>query len=280
MPPRNEASLLGLPRELRDNIYAHVLKTDVDYQVAKDYTQRYGSQRYCDPSEHPKGPLREHIVPWTSLALVCRSVNDELSNYLHGIVEHGESRSNDLTTWTLDVKIPRRGIGAVTWRTLPCAPDDLSVLDVTIHAVEEIKFWGDGGPMGSVPCLYQLLNAILHCGPHLQWTHRLPQHLRLDEIRICVEGSGSPRYQTWTTCDDGEAETVRYGDNFSELKDLVGMLCGAGMLVGYVDVVRIFDGVDEIVEKLDKEWSTDNARVVPAHWDGYGFEWGSEGSGG
>nr|OQO15821.1 hypothetical protein B0A51_17142 [Rachicladosporium sp. CCFEE 5018] len=277
MPSAERATLLGLPRELRNNIYAHVLKTDVDYKVAKDYHQRYVSQRYYDPLEHPKGSLREHIVPWTSLAMVCKSINDELSNHLHGTVEHGESRSNDLTTWKLDVEIPRRSIGAVTWRNLPCAPPDVSVLDFTINAAEEIKFWGDGGPMGIVTCLYQLLNAVLHCGPHLQWTHPLPQHLHLDEIRICVEGSGPPRYQTWTIGDDGEAETVRHGDSFSELKNLVGMLCNAGMLVGYVDVVRIFDGVDEVVEKLDKQRSTDNVRVVPAYWDGYGFEWGREG---
>ncbi|KAK6432936.1 hypothetical protein LTR95_010891 [Oleoguttula sp. CCFEE 5521] len=270
MPPRNEATLLGLPRELRDNIYAHVLKTDVDYKVAKDWHQRYGSQRYYDRSERLDGPLREHVVPWTSLALVCKPVNDELSNYMHGTVDHGESRSNDLTTWKLDVELPRRGIGAVTWRRLPCAPHDVSVLDVTINAAEDIRFWGDGGPTETVPCLYQLLNAILHCGSHLRWTHPLPQHLRLTEIRICVEGSGPPRYQTWTTGDDGEAETVRYGDNFSGLNNLVGML------VGYVDVVRIFDGVDEVVEKLDKERSIDNVRVVPAHWDGYGFGWGRE----
>ncbi|KAK6420691.1 hypothetical protein LTR95_016918 [Oleoguttula sp. CCFEE 5521] len=279
MPPRSRATLLGLPQELRDNIYAHLLRTDVDYKVAKEYDWRYGRHSFHAKPERPEGPLREYVVPWTSLALVCRSVNDELSNVLGSIADHSKSGCNDLTRWKLDVELPGRGVGAVTWRMLPCAPRNVRDLDVTINAVKGIRFWGDGGPMGSVSCLYQLLNAILHCGPHLRWTSPLPKHLHLNELRIFVEGSGPPKYMTWTNDNNGEpeAETVRHGDTFCGLRNLVGSLCGAGMLVGYVDVVRITDGIDELVETLDKESIVDDVKVVPSQWDGYGFEWGREG---
>lgn len=124
--------------------------------------------------------------------------------------------------------------------------------------------------------LYQTLNLVLHNGPVLSRASPLPHALKLKRMVMHVTAvrAGGPN----DSADLTPPSTAQSDSSSSDLESCVGVLIShlkrIGVLWGYIDHVQVIDGKgqqDFVIEPVD------NAGV-PADWDRYGFEWGSNNS--
>ncbi|KAK5131648.1 hypothetical protein LTR08_000775 [Meristemomyces frigidus] len=215
-----QASLLGLPRELRFHIYDALLHSDLNYTVLQGFDDVWSreevralrsDQRLC--------------LPWANLTLTCRTIAAELRSHTTrpSITADSDTRGQRTYVLELDMSAERRHLGAVTWHSLPCAPSEVDTLVVNCTFGElqaSIAFWGAGGPRGIVRALYQTLNAFLRCGPRLDMARPLRRAVHLRELVIRADPAG------WS---------------YKKAARLLRMLAGNGLPSGCVDVLRAPD---------------------------------------
>ncbi|KAK0338254.1 hypothetical protein LTR02_005968 [Friedmanniomyces endolithicus] len=258
------ASLLGIPPELRLQIYDSLFDEDVDYNVIKRWTGSFQEGSFStSPMRNPEARL---TLPWLSAMLSCRTIAHEMQSLMR---DHKEGDSK-YTTYVMAAELGNGGddVRDVTWRRLPCAPSDAEVLIIECGAEsDDFEPWGDGGPRNIVRSMYQTLNLFLHCGPRLDPTKPLPSgHVHLRELVVNVRMRGEIRQYFSMS-----GEPVKFSRSaYTLIRDMIlRPLCYTGLLVGYVDRAVISDGKEESEMPLKAERGG-----VPEHWHRYGFEWG------
>lgn len=271
-PTIKTASLLGLPRELRLQIYRNVFSLDLKHVVVErwrdTFTTKDGFKSVPDLNEDEK-----LLVPWLCLMLSCKSIAVELRSIMEE-TSFLEDRSN--LTYDLDLEATRGGmsLGAVMLNKIPCPPDKVMFLNVHYNASRGFLAWGDGGPHGITSGLYQTLNHLLHCGPRLDSKKLLPQPMHITELRVMVESWGA-------TTDNGEDRDADY--RLSErhtdpettlyaLGSVVGQIVNTGVLKGFVDRIRMTSSEKVLRWLPGKEEGTG----IPEYWNRYGFDWGMD----
>ncbi|KAK1067176.1 hypothetical protein LTR33_011410 [Friedmanniomyces endolithicus] len=258
------ASLLGIPTELRLQIYDSLMDEDVNYAVIKRWTGGHGRDGFfTTATRNPEASLN---LPWLSAMLSCPTIAYEMRSLMRNRKE-GDSK---YTTYVMSAELGNGGgdVRDVTWQRLPCAPSDAEVLIIECGAEsDDFEPWGDGGPRNIVRSMYQTLNLFLHCGPRLDPTNPLLLgHVHLRELVVNVRMRGEIRQYFSMS-----GEPIKFSRSaYTLIRDMIlRPLCYTGLLVGYVDRAAISDGKEESVMPMRTERGG-----VPEHWDRYGFEWG------
>ncbi|KAF2772995.1 hypothetical protein EJ03DRAFT_348047 [Teratosphaeria nubilosa] len=275
-----KASLLGIPTELRFQIYDHLLSTDINWTVLKGYKDAYTKQGFHAtpiPGDD-ENPLLS--LPWLHLLQTCKSLSCELQSYIR---REGTKANAAASTYTVDIQCLARGdLGAITWRTIPCPPTHAKTLVATCNFDRaQAQFQGDGGPLPIKRHLYQTLNRFLHLGPRLNNRAPLPRHLCLQrlEVHVLVRGEPAPAP---ATPEDQDPRGFVEGDGWGRSRAYRGVaglmwpLEATGLIGGYVGELRLTNG-------RVGHWTGVRAvgdAKVPEAWRRYGFEWGAEGGGG
>ncbi|CAK4030206.1 Hypothetical predicted protein [Lecanosticta acicola] len=268
-PMPREASLLGLPRELRLQIYEEVFALDLEHAILDQWTDTHSAEKgFVSVPDLTSETL---CIPWLCLKLTCRTIAFEIRARMrqNSFLEDAEKR-----TYTLDLEATRRGValGTTTWRRLPCAPQQTEYLHAFYNASRGFQAWGDGGPHGITSGLYQTLNHFVHCGPRLDSRYLLPKPLHLKELRITIESRGVP---------DEEDEHAHYRLSERDTNPKT-TLYSLGTIVGQIKRTGVLRGfMDRIVLACDEEqlvWYAEDAEGngIPEHWNRYGFDWGME----
>ncbi|KAF2171810.1 hypothetical protein M409DRAFT_18043 [Zasmidium cellare ATCC 36951] len=262
------ASLLGLPAELRLEIYSYVCTTDLRHTILNEWRHTHSSQ-YGFKSVPDLIKDEKLIIPWLSLIRTCKALAVELRAVMK---EPSFLAGEQNTTYVLDLEATRGGmaLGAATWRQLPCAPGQARYLEAYYNASCGLNTWGDGGPHGITSGLYQTLNHLIHCGPMFDMERPLPQTMHIKELRVVVEERGIPAREEGNShyrLRNQNAETTLYS-----LGSIVGQIVNTGVWRGFVDKVRLSTG--------DKVLNWNPAEVegagIPEYWNRYGFDWGME----
>ncbi|KAF2094241.1 hypothetical protein NA57DRAFT_60873 [Rhizodiscina lignyota] len=285
MSSDNRASLLGLPRELRRQIYREVIGTEINCTTVEYWKDGHFSQTGFRCTPQLKGPLQ---LPWLNLLFTCKEIAAEMKALTS---EASFLQSEENATYVLELD-PSLGLRA-TWERIPCPPSDARYLvaNVVFDDMRDGQFWGDGGPMPVVRKLYQTLNHFIHCGPRFDAQRPLPQKMHLREIHVNVhliredanenddidannpekaEQSRRRRPKRFPRRNPGAP--IRWLRNpFAELRSLITMIVGAGIVFGNVDRFQLSSE-----EETVKEWEVvhQEGGCIPAEWDRYGFDWG------
>ncbi|KAH9906233.1 hypothetical protein F4778DRAFT_637611 [Xylariomycetidae sp. FL2044] len=276
-----QASLLGIPREVRQCIYAYTIHQDLDCEVVKVYKDCWRNRSFATRILHD--PDFKFSVPWVNLLLTCTVVRAELHDYMNSPSIHDAEES---CAYVMDITAMPAGLGTTTWRHIPCRPSQATKLVVNMHFHEEriepetdrwhgVDFWGCGGPRGIVRQLYQTLNLLLHYGPAL-WRQTLlhhPMRLKTMILNVTTKRDWSQVVYKSLTPVPTEIRAEISGPG-RDLSAMISTLIKSGLLWGYVDKIELNDalcyrefGMDEVAD----------ARL-PAYWNGYGFEWGTKAS--
>ncbi|KAI0400728.1 hypothetical protein F4802DRAFT_583782 [Xylaria palmicola] len=125
-----QASLLRLPRELRQQIYDYLLDFNQDHEMVVYYND--------EDSEQPimtvyRDPLNRAKIPWVSLLLTCRLVYMELSAYMESNIILGNESNRTYT-----IKLLGSGFGWLLYSELvriPCSPSNVEVVRVNIFLI-------------------------------------------------------------------------------------------------------------------------------------------------
>lgn len=267
MQSQNEASMLGLPRELRLQIYEEVFALDLDHTVLNEWKDTHSAEKGFVSIPSLTGQRLQ--IPWLNMMLTCRSIAYEIRARMleSSFLDDPKNR-----TYILDLEATKGGItlGATTWRRLPCAPSQCHILQVYYNASRGFQAWGDGGPHGITSGLYQNLNHLVHCGPRLDSRYLLPKPMHIKELRITIESRDVPDEEDeqahYRLSDrDTNPETTLYA-----LGTIVGQIVRTGVLRGFVDRICLF------CDDKRLEWYPEDSEGngIPEYWNRYGFDWG------
>ncbi|KAI0205878.1 hypothetical protein F4808DRAFT_408153 [Astrocystis sublimbata] len=250
MAPK-EASLLGISRELRQQIYGYVMRLSLDYEIAK-YADGACDAGFRTCIYRNRDSM---TISWVSLLLSCKYINTELSAYMSSPSILG---NEDLHTYQLDIRGTSRGtLMSSQWQRISCPPSKARRVLVNYYVGinqldRRIHIWGSGGPMPILRQLYQTLNLLLQNGPILSRSTALQHPLNLESLHFIVIPD--------KICDEGGIESF--------LKDLGK----CGFLRGYIDRIYVKSSAG------DEDFAVEGVEnvEVPSFWDGYGFEWGPD----
>ncbi|KAI0151703.1 hypothetical protein GGR57DRAFT_470197 [Xylariaceae sp. FL1272] len=255
--------ILGIPRELRLGIYEAIMLMDLEYDVVENYIH----MRHLDSFEilhrHRNSKL---VIPWVQLIQTCKQINAELSDYMSSVAI---SNKPDYRTYVLDIFAHDRFVGRLskaTWRHIPCPPAGIKNIEVNFgferhdgtRANRPPKFWGDGGPMPIVRELYQTMNLLLHNGPILDRTEPLPRHLSFESLIVNIRRP------------EPQGTSHKFLRSTFHLSNFMRSMQRTGLLYTYINRFRLVAGDEQEEFEIS---AVENPRV-PAHWAGYGFEWG------
>ncbi|KAI1159160.1 hypothetical protein F5B18DRAFT_40785 [Nemania serpens] len=272
------ASFLGVPPEIRHNIYGHVICIDLDHKVITLYKDGWARTGGFSTIMHHRPEAL--FLPWVNLLLACRQVNAELSAYMNSgsVLENEDNR-----TYSMDIIGLSRGVlQAATWRRIPCHPSKVDTFSVQLRIENKksqatrLRIWGNGGPLPVVRQLYQTLNLVLHNGPVLCRASPLSHPLKLKRMVMRVtaaKASGAEDSANVTPTSMTQSDSSS-SDFESSVGGLINHLEHIGLLWGYIDHVQLID------RKGQQEFAIEQVKDagVPADWDKYGFEWGSDAS--
>ncbi|KAH8657672.1 hypothetical protein BX600DRAFT_438863 [Xylariales sp. PMI_506] len=244
------------PPEIRQMIYNEVVSSDIHYELITRYKNAHSIDQGFSTTMVKSKDASPMNLPWINLLLTCRLIYEELSAY---IASPGAER-----TYVLNLVRAAHVLGPAIWQRVPCPPSHVRVLHVNIDfRNERVQFWGDGGPRPIVRQLYQTLNCLLHYGPVFTRREPLPQPLKLERLVIhLVAGKADPEGYT-------HQARIEHICRFAQQLKRTGLLCG------YIDHLVVSDTTQGTSQHVTVEPVQHAA--VPAHWHGYGFEWGVEG---
>ena len=187
------ASLLGLPRELRLQIYIYVIHADFSSRPGKRCLAKVTTQENATKPASSAPPISQ--LPWCSLMLSSSAIADEL----HALMKESSfAQNNENTTYALDLKASPSGteLENLVWKQLFCPPHQARVLVANIISSEDqVKFYRPGMVFNFSPILssvFQALTLFLDCGPRMDSKNPLKKHLALEELVIVLhDGRGS-----------------------------------------------------------------------------------------
>lgn len=264
-PP--EASLLGLPTELRLRIYDFVIHSDLGYKILKDVfhsSDSNGTQATPIPEE---GPDFHSFITWLNLPLTCRHIALELQSYVTqcSASEHGHNR-----TYVMDFEVEnhvgRAATRSLTWRRIPCKPAQVQNIVINVKHTTGTGPWTDGGAASLARALYQILNRVMHLGPRIFRTTLLSKHMEIQNLYINVD-IGTYTKPPATGCNTNP------GMNWGLFQGGWKPISRTGFLSGFVEVTRLRSIGDDSEEiEIPSEWQ--RLPGLPGYWRGYGFQWG------
>jgi len=135
------ASLLGLPRELRLQIYKHILPEDICYTIDTNEIRTIAASK-PRPLLHRS---QHYVVPWILLLLVCKAIGEEVRSFIETTSSLAHDQEINSRTYTMYLDLQKRRAGPLIWRQVPCAPKDARVLVATCVGDNHFHVWGDGG---------------------------------------------------------------------------------------------------------------------------------------
>ncbi|KAF8187028.1 hypothetical protein K438DRAFT_1765177 [Mycena galopus ATCC 62051] len=243
---------LSLPCELRLQIYDAV---PLNCQVSRPVRRKIKKTLTKLEAEPPLP------VPWLSLMLVCKTIADELRNYVHASLN---------TTYHLEVNNLKNWhwITMITWRRIPCPPSCARKLHVDLIFNTATRFGASGGSEPILGDLLCILNHFIHNGPVLDRKHPLRKHIRLNTLIFQIRVTkGYPRPGEYP-CSDEETAKKRLRGDFEQY---ISRLVEQGILFGAIDkvVCRSADGDGE-----ETTWVVSRR----SQWTQYDFAWGVSGS--
>ncbi|KAK4891727.1 hypothetical protein LTR27_009735 [Elasticomyces elasticus] len=261
------ASFLGIPRELRLQIYEKLQEKDLEYKVLDKWSGGFDTRGFfATPIRNAEARL---VCPWLSLLLSCRAIAAEMQSLIRNQAQGDDKHS----TYVMETDIggqESQDMGNVIWQRMPCAPTSAKVLLVHCYTDTRNNFWGDGGPLNLVRSMYQTLNLFLHCGPRLNPEKPLQDgHLHLRELVIHMHLRQGANYFTYADGSTGRSDAYT---------EMCGRICTflrhMGVLSYSFERVRITDGKEEGGFLVD---SSQPFSVVSDHLKSYGFGWGVAG---
>lgn len=214
----SRASLLGLPCELRLQIYNHA--RHLDFTVLKAGPEHRFARVRLDalPKHRSEDRLCLHDV---ELMLTCRAIANEVRE----------------SNRTYELNHRANNVQRLTWRRLPCSPADIQVLLLTCAFKGDRRYWcwGNGAPGSVVMSLCDTLRCFLRCGPMTETKRPLPEHLHLRELVVRFEAQGCSWRGPW----EGSA---------GKANRLVQDLRDWGLLSGHIDRIRLVNDECEDAE--------------------------------
>ncbi|KAJ6487945.1 hypothetical protein C8R45DRAFT_262011 [Mycena sanguinolenta] len=250
--------LLGLPTELRLQIYEAVVDLPVDCQVARR-----------NRNKPPVQAAPALPIPWLSLMLVCKTITEEL--------RHLHTSTYELELDNLDKRYRRRRIAdEVTWRRISCPPSRVRTLQANLVLHIGTKFWGCGGPCAILSELYQVLNCFIHNGPSLIRATPLVNHIHLSTLIIEVSlKDPDPDPEPY----DYDVDEVKKDQRY-DLERYISQVVDRGLLFGAVGkiVCRWAEGELDADSEVT-EWEVSFKEIGDmTEWEQYDFGWGVSGS--
>lgn len=266
MAARNEqATLLGIPVELRLKIYDYCLFHDDIGVAIKDIRHTTGSNG-TQAGLIPNPGLKLHRqIPWLNLQSTCHFIHSELKSYMT------RSKGKEYRTYVLDLDVycnkpPVKSNRLVIWRGLPCPPPMAEHLIINVAARQGEGPWTEGGAASLARAVYQLLNQLFHNGPQLVNGKQLTNHMRVRDLTINVD-IGTERNPAEIGCNTMPIH------NFQLFTSGWEQISKMGTLVNHLEKTRLCSTGELISEKdIMVEYKT--VPMIPGFWRGYGFEWG------
>ncbi|KAF8135984.1 hypothetical protein K438DRAFT_1786611 [Mycena galopus ATCC 62051] len=259
---------LDLPTELRLQIYDAVVDLPLDCKVDRLKPCKQPTET-APPPDNTISPTKQCLcIPWLGLLLVCKTISNELQHHV---------RTSGNTTYKLEVDNPRTYYSisnTVTWRRIPCPPSSVRTLEAKLALTSDTRFWGDGGPLGILSALYQVLNCFIHNGPVLSRESPLCGHLHLNilVVQLCVI-EPDPEKQL------AQAKLLQRKKWLRRsLKQFISQVANRGVLFGAVDKI-VYRSEDDNGDDEVTEWDVRQTTIGDmTEWNRYNFAWGVPGS--
>ncbi|KAF7351183.1 hypothetical protein MSAN_01549200 [Mycena sanguinolenta] len=251
--------LLGLPTELRLQIYDGVVHLPIDCRVATGDSHRQHAL-WRQPPAAQLAPVL--TIPWFSLMLVCKTITEELRDYLY---------TSGNTTYELEIDNTDLKWGSVR------------ILQANLALHFGTGFWGCGGPNPILSQLYQVLNRFIHNGPLLARRSPLVNHIHLNTliVQVCVRDPDPEERRAQGLKPYGKAMVDdQKKQHRCDLQRYVSEVVERGLLFGAMDkiVCRLAEGEFDDKDKV-REWEVSSKEIGDmTEWEQYGFEWGVPGS--
>ncbi|KAJ6487946.1 hypothetical protein C8R45DRAFT_261995 [Mycena sanguinolenta] len=268
MPLRSPSIFLGLPAELRLQIYDAVASLPLDCQLARSIRSQQPEQRAA-PSFLP--------ISWLNLMLVCKTITEELRHHVH---------ASGNTTYEIELDNLHEQYSMadkVTWRQIPCPPRSVRTLRANLVLRFGTGFGADGGPLPILSDLYQVLNCFIHNGPLLARATPLVKHIHLNTLTVQIRVS-DPNHEERRAAGvrPYEKSTVDASNKWLRrvLEGYISMVVRRGLLFGAVDKIlcRWADGQVVDDDKVT-EWEVSFKEIGDMTvWNRYNFGWGVPGS--
>lgn len=264
-------SLLGLPRELRLQIYDHVLDQDLEYTPIERFRGGFALPEGFYTIAHYDEDSKLSL-PWLNLLSTCKTIVAELCSHMDSESVNARTRRH---TYVMSLEPKKRSLGRLEWNRILCPPSEARELIVNLGSLDSVQFWGDGGPNDIVRQLYQTLNWFLHCGPSMDVNNPLAEHMVLKRLALNLTAEAVVQ-----EVDSNNSEDHDPFDSFqrsaNRVKNFVASLEGTGLLWGYVGEVIVRDSRPDGEPVFRAVVAQKEKAGVPEYWTRYGFQWGNE----
>jgi hypothetical protein len=178
MPATTRTTLLGLPSELRLEIYRQVCQLTVDIQPLRGFRliRRYPRHprhplrlrgSYISVKEFRESPAHFH-TPWQDLMRCSKTIAEELRHFMESSSFLDEDQNR---TYVIDLE-PTGGLVSVIWRKLPCRQQHVRDLIINVRRAARATI--------------STLNLFIHSGAPLDRTKPLAFPLALQKLRVNV----------------------------------------------------------------------------------------------
>lgn len=228
----DQASLLGLPAELRLRIYQYVCHLEINCTILNNiehYMSRGIKARLILNQEANLGSN----IPWINLSSTCRTIAAELKSYM---LEASFLNDQMNRIYSLDFEVynaqSQEAIRKAIWRQIPCPPQHAQILVMNISTSSGFGPWTDGGPASLARAVYQMLNHTCHNGPRMIRRRELSKHMQVRDLIINIDIGGISRPPRSACNTDPEY-------NYSQFVKAFQQISRAGLLFGYVGNIKV-----------------------------------------
>lgn len=252
-------SLVGLPREVRNEIY------DLLFQSS--------NHRPVSPEE--AGPRFKNIRVHYSLDPQCPANYAPLlhcSRQLRSeVLELLESKQDGV--YGLDCMLKGDSVWP-TWVTFPGLARNMRhiEMDLRLFGIRDgcRQFWGDGGPGMAFTPLFQLLNRFIHHGPQFYYKGPLDYKVQLESLLINL--IFVKRNQDKDTASEKDRDWYRKRHLFG-VAARMNYVAQMGLLTGRISNITIrYKDLESVTETENFE----PQEHVPKEWDDHGYHWAVE----
>lgn len=178
----DRATLMGIPQELRNEIFSFLFHADIGYEMVSDWrTLKFRRDREPNKFRTIIFPVRRQPatmhIPWLALMQTNRALFQQVQTFRQSRTYKQDDANQ---TWTMELQSSELGLGisGTTWRSIPCPPSEARRLRIHFKYIS-FREASDGGPTSQVSQLVQVLNHVIHCGPFMNSARLLsdPMHL-------------------------------------------------------------------------------------------------------
>ncbi|KAK4554694.1 hypothetical protein LTR86_008196 [Recurvomyces mirabilis] len=269
---RASPTLLGIPRELRLEIFDHLRHQDYNHTLVN-----FSQQSWSEDNGKAQPPTNLSIS-WNSLLRTCRMLHAEVIN--HVTTESTNLQSGHHTA-ELELVCGTRRLHRVILRRLPCPPSQIREVRVHMNArgIRGISALGDGGFCPIVKQMFHTLRRLLQDGPLLNDNRPLAMRMpvrdliveydlgdklmQADEEKVTARRESAKPRQVFL--EDGHI------GGYYEVISFAKSLVNTGVLSGYLERIvvcnKFFDEEVIVVPSVTGGYS------IPDYWEHAGFWW-------